>query len=61
MSIIIIFIVISFMQGISTYIPETIHVPREYNVSADATAPKQMETIPTPHSNQFQLFHDSER
>jgi hypothetical protein len=25
---------ISFMQGIYTYIPETNHVPREYNVAA---------------------------
>jgi hypothetical protein len=31
---IIIFIIISFMQGIYTYIPETNHVPREYSVSA---------------------------
>ena len=30
----IIIIVISFMQGIYTYIPETNHVPREYSVSA---------------------------
>ena len=27
-----IFIVISFMQGIYTYIPETNHVPREYHL-----------------------------
>ena len=26
---------------------------------AVATAPKQINTIPTPHSNQFQLFHNS--
>ena len=32
--IIIIIIIISFMQGIYTYIPETNHVPREYSVSA---------------------------
>ena len=32
--IIIILIIISFMRGISTYIPETNHVPREYSVSA---------------------------
>ena len=32
--IIIIIIVISFMQDIYTYIPETNHVPREYSVSA---------------------------
>jgi hypothetical protein len=25
---------ISFMQGIYTYIPETDHVPKEYNVAA---------------------------
>ena len=31
---IIIIIVIYFMQGIYTYIPETNHVPREYSVSA---------------------------
>ena len=31
---IIIIIIISFMQGIYTYIPETNHVPREYSVSA---------------------------
>jgi hypothetical protein len=31
---IIIIIVISFMQGIYTYIPETDHVPREYSVAA---------------------------
>jgi hypothetical protein len=31
---IIIIIIISFMQGIDTYIPETNHVPREYSVSA---------------------------
>ena len=30
--IIIIIIIISFMQGIYTYIPETNHVPREYGV-----------------------------
>ena len=30
----IIIIIISFMQGIYTYIPETNHVPREYSVSA---------------------------
>jgi len=29
--IIIIIIIISFMQGIYTYIPETNHVPREYS------------------------------
>ena len=28
------FIVIPFMQGIYTYIPETNHVPREYSVAA---------------------------
>ena len=32
--IIFIIIIISFMQGIYTYIPETNHVPREYSVSA---------------------------
>ena len=32
--IIIIIIIISFMQGIDRYIPETNHVPREYSVSA---------------------------
>jgi hypothetical protein len=32
--IIIIIIKISFMQGIYTYIPETSHVPKEYNVAA---------------------------
>ena len=32
--IIIIIIIISFMKGIYTYIPETNHVPREYSVSA---------------------------
>ena len=26
-----------------------------------ATAPKQINTIPTSHSNQFQLFHNSDR
>jgi hypothetical protein len=26
--------IISFMQGIYTYIPETNHVPKEYNVAA---------------------------
>ena len=31
----IIFIIISFMQGIYTYIPETNYVPREYNVSTN--------------------------
>jgi hypothetical protein len=31
--IIIITIVISFMQGICTYIPETNHVPREYSIA----------------------------
>ena len=25
------------------------------------TTPKQINTIPTPHSNQFQLFHNSSR
>ena len=30
----IIIIIISFIQGIYTYIPETNHVPREYSVSA---------------------------
>jgi len=34
MTIIIITIVISFMQGIYTYIPETNYVPREYSVAA---------------------------
>ena len=34
MMIIIIINIISFMQGIYTYIPETNHVPREYSVSA---------------------------
>ena len=28
---------------------------------AVATAPKQINTIPTPHSNQLQLFHNSGR
>ena len=28
-------IIISFMQGIYTYIPETNHVPREYSVAAN--------------------------
>jgi hypothetical protein len=32
--VIIIFIIISFMQGIYTYIPETNYVPREYIVAA---------------------------
>jgi len=32
--IIIIIIIISFMQGIYTYIPETDYVPREYSVAA---------------------------
>ena len=32
--IIIIIIIISFMQGIYTYIPETIYVPTEYSVAA---------------------------
>jgi hypothetical protein len=32
--IIIIIIIISFMQGISTYIPETNHVSRIYSVAA---------------------------
>ena len=32
--IIIIIIIISFMQGIYTYIPETNYVPREYSVVA---------------------------
>jgi len=27
-------IIISFMQGIYTYIPETNYVPKEYNVAA---------------------------
>jgi len=30
----VIIIIISFMQGIYTYIPETNYVPREYNVAA---------------------------
>jgi hypothetical protein len=29
-----IIIIISFMQGIYTYTPETNHVPKEYNVAA---------------------------
>ena len=33
-NIIIIIIIISFMQGIYTYIPETNHVPRDYSVAA---------------------------
>jgi uncharacterized BrkB/YihY/UPF0761 family membrane protein len=33
-TIIIIIITISFMQGIYTYIPETNQAPREYNVAA---------------------------
>jgi hypothetical protein len=32
--IIIFIIIISFMQGIYTYIPETNHIPREYIVAA---------------------------
>ena len=32
--IIIIIIIVSFMQGIYTYIPETNDVPREYSVAA---------------------------
>jgi len=32
--IIIIIIIISFMQGIFTYIPETNYIPREYSVAA---------------------------
>jgi len=32
--IIIIIIILSFMQGIYTYIPETNYVPREYSVAA---------------------------
>ena len=32
-----------------------------FGAVADATAPKQIITIPTPHSKQFQLFHDSDR
>ena len=31
---VIIIIIISFMQGIYTYIPETNYVPREYSVAA---------------------------
>jgi hypothetical protein len=30
-------------------------------VEESATAPKQINTIPTPHSNQQQLFHNSDR
>jgi len=30
----IIIIIVSFMQGIYTYIPETNYVPREYSVAA---------------------------
>ena len=33
--ILIIIIIISFMEGIYTYTPETNHVPREYSVSAN--------------------------
>jgi hypothetical protein len=33
-TIIIIIIIISFMQGIYTYIPETNHVTREYSIAA---------------------------
>jgi hypothetical protein len=32
--IIIIIIIVSFMHGIHTHIPDTNHVPREYNVAA---------------------------
>jgi hypothetical protein len=32
--IIIIIIIVSFVQGISTHIPEKNHIPREYNVAA---------------------------
>jgi hypothetical protein len=32
--IIIILITVSFMQGIYTHIPETNHVPKQYNVAA---------------------------
>jgi hypothetical protein len=32
--VVIIIIIISFMQGIYTYIPDTNHVPREYSVAA---------------------------
>ena len=32
--IVIIIIIISFMQGIYNYIPETIYIPREYSVAA---------------------------
>jgi hypothetical protein len=34
MEVIIIIIIISFTQGIYTYIPETNYVPREYSVAA---------------------------
>jgi hypothetical protein len=34
MIIIIIIVIISFMQGVCTYIPETNNVPREYTVAA---------------------------
>ena len=32
-----------------------------FGAVTSATAPKQINTIPTPHSDQFQLFHDSGR
>jgi len=31
------------------------------NVLTSATAPRQINTISTPQSNQFQLFHNSGR
>jgi len=33
-NIIVIIIIISFMQGMYTYIPETNYVPREYSITA---------------------------
>ena len=50
MCIIIIIIIISFMQGIYTYIPETNHVPREYSVPAILSllimAPTRVSLVP---------------
>ena len=42
-------------------VPFLPHYWSVFGAVASATAPKQINTIPTPHSNQFQLFHTSGR
>jgi hypothetical protein len=56
LSIIIIIIIISFMHGIYTYIPETNYVPREYSVAVILLFLFMVHTSPAPVLNLLHFY-----